>query len=288
MQKNIPDIKFNHAKGASGFEVMSLKNLFKRGETLSHKLHQPHRLKFYQMMYVSQGEGYHTVDFHSFPIKKGNLIFTSISQVQAFAKQCSYDGYVCIFTEEFLNREFLQIVDRYMVDHIYYRDITKALVLEDSSMEAYFELIQKEFVAMVASQKTGIVTSLLHSILLKSKEHFLDKTPDGESSELFDAFKKILITKYSQMRNAEEYAAILKVSPKHLNLTCKRLTGLTTKVFIDRFIILEIKRYLASSTLPIKDIASKMGYFEVSNFVKFFKKHTKLTPKSFRDSQILT
>lgn len=285
MQKKIPDISFNHLQGASGFEIMRLSELFQREKFISHKLHQPHRLNFYQMIYVTKGTGSHTVDFYTFDISMGSLIFISPSQVQAFEEHRSYEGYICLFTEAFINREFASIVDRYIIDHLYFQDIAKALLLQDKSMEDFFTLLHKEFFAMSANQKNGVVVSLLRSILIKSKEHFLDTTLNGERSELFNGFKKLLLAKHSEIHDAQEYASILKVSTLHLNLACKHFTNLTTKAFINRFIILESKRQLVSSTIPIKELSTKMGFLEVTNFVKFFKKHTQQTPKAFRDTQ---
>ena len=288
MQTTIPNIRFNHARYANGFEIMSLSELSRREKNLTHALHHPHRVQFYQMIYIVEGEGHHTVDFHLINVKKGSLIFIAPNQVQVFEKGRSYEGYVCLFTEEFLLKASWQLADRYMVDHLYFRDITQALVLEDRSMEAFFDLLQKEFFTLHVKGHSGVVTSLLRSIFIKSAMVLGNTMPDNESSELFDAFKKLLLQNFSDIHQAEDYAALLKVSPKHLNLTCKRLTHQTTKVFIDRFMIMEAKRYLASSTLPIKEIATKMGYWEVSNFVKFFKKHAGMTPKAFRDLHLFS
>lgn len=285
MQEIIPNVTFNHSKGISGFEIISLSELFAKEYALSHKLYQPHCLTFYQLMYISKGAGHHTVDFHTFPLGEGTLVFISPGQVHMFEQLHSIEGYICLFTEEFLGQEFLQIMDRYIIDHLYFKDITRALVLQNNSLNIYFELMYKEFHVIQTSDNLGVLIALLHVVLLKSKEQFQKNHSDQETSELFNKFKKILLTKYSEIHNADEYATRLKVSPKHLNLTCKRLTGLTTKAFIARFLILEAKRHLASSSLPIKDISTKIGYWEVTNFVKFFKKHTGMTPKSFRCSQ---
>ena len=287
MKEQIPDVVFNHNTCTRDFKVMKLKDFFNQEYGVT-EIYKPHRLKFFQMIFINDGEGSHMVDFHSLDIKKGSLFFSSPGQVQAFDKSHTYDGYICIFTEAFLNREFLQIADRHIIDHLYFQNITKALVLEDSSLDVYFELLLKEFVASTVNLKEGVVASLLNCILHKSKEHFPETTKDIKNSELFNTFKKTLVSEFTELHNAEEYAQLLKVTPKHLNIICKQITGFTTKTFIDKFKIVEVKRYLASSTLPIKEIAANMGYWEVSNFVKFFKKHTGFTPKAFRDSQLLS
>lgn len=286
MQEQIPDITFNHSTCTRDFKVMKLEEFFKQ-DAIEDSIYKAHRLKFFQMLFITNGEGNYMVDFDLIPLHKGSLIFTAPGQIQAFDSEHSYNGYLCIFTEHFLNREFLQITSRHIIDKLYFRDITKALVLEDANLEVYFELLSKEFIDSTVSLKEGVVASLLNCILHKSKEHFSDANIDSKSSELFNIFKRELLSKFAEYHNAAEYANLLKVSPKHLNIVCKQITGFTTKVFIDRFKIIEIKRYLASSTLPIQKIATNMGYWEVSNFVKFFKKHTGQTPKAFRDSQLL-
>ncbi|HAS41532.1 MAG TPA: hypothetical protein DCS93_13710 [Microscillaceae bacterium] len=44
------------------------------------------------------------------------------------------------------------------------------------------------------------------------------------------------------------------------------------------------KKYLGDTKLSIADIAFLLGYNEISAFYRFFKKHTSITPKSFRES----
>ncbi|WP_374755587.1 hypothetical protein [Arcticibacterium luteifluviistationis] len=45
---------------------------------------------------------------------------------------------------------------------------------------------------------------------------------------------------------------------------------------------MEIKRAFLSSTSSQKEIASKLSFDGVSNFTKFFKNHTRLTPKDYK------
>jgi AraC family transcriptional regulator, transcriptional activator of pobA len=58
--------------------------------------------------------------------------------------------------------------------------------------------------------------------------------------------------------------------------------GKTVAQLIDEQIILEAKRYLLATPNQVKDIAWDLGYEDVSYFIRFFKKHTGLTPDAFR------
>ena len=76
---------------------------------------------------------------------------------------------------------------------------------------------------------------------------------------------------------------MLSVSTKHLNGIVKEFTLNTAKHFIDNFVILEAKRAIVSSNYSLKEIGYIVGFDEVTNFTKFFKKHTGITPKQFKN-----
>jgi AraC-like DNA-binding protein len=67
-----------------------------------------------------------------------------------------------------------------------------------------------------------------------------------------------------------------------LNTVSKTVVHQTAKAFIDSFVILEAKRLLVATTLSVKEISYECGFDEPTNFLKYFKKHTNLTPTQFR------
>ena len=87
---------------------------------------------------------------------------------------------------------------------------------------------------------------------------------------------------YHLSRNVNFYAQKLNISPKHLNILCKKFLNLSAKNTIDNYTILEAKRELISN-LPIKEIAYKLGFIETTNFVKYFKKQTNISPSKFKE-----
>ena len=85
-------------------------------------------------------------------------------------------------------------------------------------------------------------------------------------------------------RNAEFYANQMNITYKHLNEICKEIINSTAKQFIDDFVLLEAKRQLTNSGIRSTDLAYQLGFREPTNFVKYFKKHTGLTPNQFKSS----
>ena len=133
--------------------------------------------------------------------------------------------------------------------------------------------------------KAEILNALLQALLLKAeraKEAQLPKATNPHWLDLFNRFKEMLEKGFFQTRNARFYAAELAISYKYLNDIVKELSGKTAKEFIDDFVIIEIKRRLASTPLSIKEISYQTGFDEPSNMIKFFKKKTQKTPLDFR------
>jgi len=67
------------------------------------------------------------------------------------------------------------------------------------------------------------------------------------------------------------------------NLTSQQLNK-TPSLIIQERIILEAKRLLLYSNLNVAQVAYQLGFDDPSYFVKYFKKHTKISPSEFRKS----
>ncbi|MBO9204520.1 MULTISPECIES: helix-turn-helix domain-containing protein [Niastella] len=85
------------------------------------------------------------------------------------------------------------------------------------------------------------------------------------------------------MFEIRDFAELLHIHPVHLTNTIKEVTGKSAcDLFEDRLVMLS-KEMIATTPLSIGEIARQLTY-DPSNFVKFFKKYTGMTPKKYRDS----
>lgn len=79
-----------------------------------------------------------------------------------------------------------------------------------------------------------------------------------------------------------DLAALLFVHPAHLNQTIREVTGKTTCDLYEERLVRASKDLLLTTPWSIARIARQLTY-DPSNFTKFFKHFTGLTPKQFRD-----
>jgi AraC family transcriptional regulator, regulatory protein of adaptative response / methylphosphotriester-DNA alkyltransferase methyltransferase len=99
--------------------------------------------------------------------------------------------------------------------------------------------------------------------------------------------KHILELKEGKASNAmeiNEFAALLHIHPVHLSNTIKEVTGQSTCSFYESRLVAVSKELLLSTSMTIAQIAHQLTY-DPSNFTKFFKHFTGLTPKQFRNQQ---
>lgn len=248
-----------------------------------HSPYEPHRLSFYVVILVIEGELDHFVDFKTYHLKKGDALLISKGQLHSFSKEKSHQGYCLTFTDEFMHASMMQNTIS-KVNNLFNYFIGQAIVNCPLLNKNIIELINNELLRDTVNQ-SKVLGALLSFYLLKLEEQIENSAHDVFQNKNFDYFKqfKVLVERdYLKTRDAKAYASEICISYKHLNIVCKTIVGITAKAFIDNFVILEAKRMLVTTTLTVKEIAFRIGFEEPTNFLKYFKKHTHLTPAAFR------
>jgi AraC family transcriptional regulator, regulatory protein of adaptative response / methylphosphotriester-DNA alkyltransferase methyltransferase len=106
-------------------------------------------------------------------------------------------------------------------------------------------------------------------------------------SELDNHMNSLIEGGVNDKYSVKEFADILHIHPVHLTSVIKTTTGRTPCSFYQEKLIGVAKRLLTDQSLSISEIAGNLT-FDPSNFSKFFKRFTGLTPKQYRERQILS
>lgn len=279
--KDLLEIKFLSSLENDGFEIITLDKLLGKYDLQNHYMTKPHRIKFYNILYFTSGDDYHYVDFKEYPVKKGSLIFLNKNQIHSFSKTANYKGYIILFTDKFLSRNLINI------QKVFYNILSKPYILDNcfEEFETIFKQLINEYEDTNNLFKEKIFVSLFNYLILKSEKLLSNKIIDNQNEKyltIFEEFTNQLHENYQVSRNVNFYAQKLDISPKHLNTLCRKFLNLSAKNTIDNFVVLEAKRELISN-LPIKEISYKLGFIETTNFVKYFKKQTNISPSKFKE-----
>ena len=282
--KNIPNISFQSVEKSKDFEFLNLSDLFARmPDIVDHNPTQPHRISFFALLLVTKGFGTHQIDLKEHDLKAGTVLKIAKGQVHAFQKNAQYEGYLIIFTEDFVVNHFSKSSIN-MISHLYNYHISSPIFSNEAGNKIFLDQLIVEVKNENKYAKENIVAALLNLYLLRLEREFNDTLENNNSNHyaIFIQFKNLVEAHYTSTRNVKDYANKLFISTKHLNQVVKEFTLNTAKHFIDDFVILETKRAMVSSNNSLKEIAFAVGFDELTNFTKFFKKHTNLTPREFK------
>ncbi|NJB81923.1 AraC family transcriptional regulator [Wenyingzhuangia aestuarii] len=283
--KNIPNISFQSTDNTKDFEFLNVSNLFARIPSISdHNPTQPHRVTFFALLIVTQGTGTHQVDLKEYKLETGSVLKIAKGQVHAFQKNATYQGFLILFTEDFVLNYFSKSSIN-IISHLYNYHITPPIANDKALNQTFLHHLLEKFKVENTYAQKNIIAALLDLYFLKlerKSHHNKLQSNNAKQYHLFIQFKNLVESKYTTTRNVKDYANMLLITTKLLNQVVKHFTLNTAKSFIDEYVILEAKRAMVSTEKSLKEVAYTLGFDEVTNFTKFFKKHTRRTPKQFK------
>jgi AraC family transcriptional regulator, transcriptional activator of pobA len=287
--KDIPKVEYQPLDPTcENIEIVELDSLYKRAPQFSFDPSAPHRVQFNHLIYISKGTGQHFIDFNQYSFKAGSFLFVNKHQVHAFDFKNKPRGLMILFTQEFL--ESIRVSFRVPVfsSNFLGAPETPVIFVEEDlkiSCEHFLLEIKK---ASGSNQYDDLLCQLLFTSLLLKLDR-ARKSPaknilSEERIQKFANFVSLLETHFITVKDATWYANEMSMTYKSLNQLCKLATNQTPKQLIDAHIILEAKRKLAIEDIQVSQLAYELGFEEVSNFVKYFKKHTLVTPLHFKET----
>lgn len=287
MKKEIPHVAYNPANQKhAGFEIVPLQQIVQNQDQYEPHPNLPHQLRFYNLIFFTEGTGQHFIDFNWYPVEKGSIVYLAKEQVNAFELSEGLKGFCIIFTEKYFVECFSTLPNEF-VFRLFNPELSSPVVNipKESDFYEYFNLLNKEYNNESLFNRKNILDSLFVILISKLegiKQHESAHRLDSSKTIIFRRFTSLLETNFAKHRDAQFYAKELAITYKHLNTICKDVINKTAKNVIDDFIILQAKRNLINSELKSSELAYILGFEDPTNFTKYFKKKTGLTPKSFK------
>lgn len=290
MKEDPVHIKFrNRQNPQAGFDLVKLEELFSR-ENLDHSPSQLHIVEFYIIILIEEGQGAHTIDFSEYSFERGTALTIRKDQIHKFHKNRSVQGKLLLFTDEFLV-SYLEKLEALKSLQLFNEvlGIPKIQLPENELREVseLIERIQTEYFSVNDEYTLGIIRSELHILIaklfrIKSFVHPII----GKRKYLseFIQFQNLVEQHATKFSKVKDYAPMMGLSSKTLNTITRSIVNKSAKEFIDDICTKQIKRLLINTELSVKEIAFASGFEESTNFYKYFKRQTSLTPEQFRVS----
>jgi AraC family transcriptional regulator, transcriptional activator of pobA len=247
----------------------------------------PNRYNFYFLSIVRTGSAMKTDGFNTYEIKPHTLWSTPIGQIHS-AKNWTADatGYYLSFSPDFIETKpnLQKLVQR---SPFFAFDAPHYLYLTDEESDTIFTIFQKIEVEFERNDESSddlirlYITEMLH-LSERFRKQKMPTESVSVSKNITDKFKALVEKNFIHQKGIPFYADHLAVHPNYLSNVIKAETGMTAGDLIRERIIQEAKYLLYQSDFSVKEVAYYLQFEDTSNFSKFFKKNTDLTPQEYK------
>ena len=264
-------------------EVNTLAGIRDRGGP--HEFLTLQRLDFDLVVHVVSGGAIHTVDFTDHLLGPGDVLWVRAGQVHRWGGIEDIEGAVVMFGPHTVDDHTGRLIRHHTVRPRTHWTVTD---LEHSP-------VQQALAALLAvsrgasAQRPGDLrqTALQHSLAalllqLALLEPSGSAPPGGPSHEAFGWFREHIQDHFHEWHKVNDYADRLGYSSRTLNRLARQNTGLSAKELIDERVVLEAKRLLSHGDGSVSEVANALGFEDASNFSSYFRRHTHMTPGTFR------
>lgn len=247
-------------------------------------LERVHRIDFHVVMLFDGAPVRHMIDFAEYEAAAGDLLWIRPGQVHRFSRTSEYRGTVLTMQPGFLPRATVEATGLYRYDlpPLLHPDGPQLTALQSALAQLRREY--EDTATLPLSLHTAVLRHSLTAFLLRLA-HLAASSAEAarrQSDTTFTLFRDAVEKNFATNHSVSAYADSLGYSRRTLVRAVRAATGETPKGFIDKRVVLEAKRLLAHTDIPIGRVGAAVGFPDAANFSKFFHQHTEMTPAAFR------
>ncbi len=236
---------------------------------------RPHKHDgYYEIILLYQGAGFHTIDDEVYEVLPPVFHLLKPGQVHCWNFSQIPKGYVLMFREDFFHT-FSGVREK-----LY--QLPAEIHLKQP--EAYMDLFEQCFLEYQQNAKQLDTLEAYLNLIIIKLHHQLKEQPtlNVPAHQVLYTFKKLVDQRFVEYKLVSQYAGILHLSTHKLNSVCKSSLGKSAQAIIKERIVLEAKNFLYHTDQTVAETAFALQFSDASNFVKFFKAQTGLTPQQYR------
>lgn len=241
----------------------------------------------YQMILVTGGGAQMVVNHKTYDLQEKSLVFISRMERHYFIfNQSPYKRMVASMSSDLI---MSYIKDMELVSIFMQRpkEFCHVVHLGDKAYEMVYPL----FVAMCneythkpmfyVSKSASLAVEILINLYRTHPVCFPQRSNSNISEAVLNA-QRAINDRFQQSLTLQEIADENYISRHTMSIAFKEIVGITFKEYLLLFRISEAKKMLITTDLSVYDIAERVGYVNVNNFIKIFKEREQQTPLKYR------
>ena len=245
---------------------------------------RPHRKTVHDFLFLLNGSSQRSKGLNNIEFQGPAVFFLPAHQITEHSYMSEdAQGFFCHFDEslfDFLPKSYL--TDRYPFFRLQSHPVIQLTTETKVSCEIIMKRIQSLYKTGEKTRRHLIVSYLLTFFEEVFKE--VDNVPKKSRNSSFritELYKQALAEHIYEYKQIADYANLLNITPNYLNKCIKASINKTAQDLLKEMLVLEAKSLIKYSDLDIAEIAVKLSNQTPSNFARFFKNKTGLTPKEY-------
>lgn len=279
--------------------IVDCKKLLRRGALIEIRTHTrfihfpEHKHNYVEVIYMCQGQTTHVINGDQVVLKEGELLFLNQNATQEIYPASEEDIAVnFIIVPDFFQKALTMLQKE---DNLI-REFIVGCLCEDSMGANYLHFqvadvlpIQNLVENLIwsihyDSKDMNVINQTTMGLLFMQLMNCTDKLKSGEDS--FDRDLVLSVLRYIednyQSASLQELCLKLNYNNYWLSRTIKKLTGKNFTQLLQQQRLTYASQLLSSTKLSIAQIASMVGYDNISFFHRIFREKFQLSPRQYR------
>lgn len=234
-----------------------------------------------------------SIGYENYCLKENDAIFIKSSVVCEMKDMpCDTRFFSVTFSEEFFSPSLGSSVSAVIQNSIIKNPVCHLDPAHTLECITVYKVIRQRLAASADEILLGeILKGYLHSIVFNIYSDFISNAETesrnsrktGKKQELYSQFLEIVRRDYRSHRDIKYYATQLSVTPRYLSQVVYAESGHFAGEHIDRLVITEAKRMIASRQYSIQHVSEELHFASLSFFGHYFKKMTGYAPSKFEE-----
>lgn len=242
----------------------------------------PHSHHYYCISFLFEGCTEHSSDMKTIKVCAPAIMLLDIDQVHIHhsIKGCKII-HIC-FSPDFIKENSAVFLQK--LEQLFTVPVIPISSLQLAELDPFIQLILQQY-HKDRCKDSIIIRHLLDIVLILCLNYSpAEALPENRNKkkDIYHCFKDLLNSRYKTDHQVNSYARQLGISNEKLNEIVKTCSSKTPKQLIDERLVKEARRLLYWSNLNMKEITWILGFETQSYFIRFFKKHTGITPGQFQ------
>ncbi|GHE22207.1 helix-turn-helix domain-containing protein [Halomonas urumqiensis] len=249
----------------------------------------PHRhADLMHLLYIRRGEGELHLEGVGHPIAGPNVLVVPTMVIHGFDFERDTDGYAITLSRPLIG-ELSERLDAqgqafFQPAHFPLSDQPEAATIDSLVTQLHAEYRQP------AAGREPILHALIQALAVlvarRAERRRIHQLPHHDKGHTHLVRYQALVEQhYREQPSIASLAARLGITGTYLNTLCQRLAGASAQQLLHERVMLEAKRLLTYTRMTVSQVADALGFTEPAYFTRFFKRHTGLSPKAFRQRQ---